>query len=331
MRELRKRNPLLQALKVIVSLGLILFLLMKISLGRLVSVVAATRPEYVAAALVIFFVSGLLGSFQWHILLRAGGIVLPFSRTFRLYFVGLFFNNFLPANVGGDAVKIYDVSRIGNDPYQVFAVTLLDRVVGITGLCLLAIIASSLLLRGGSVENLKIYTIIFAGCIAPVIALTVNRRLSGIVKRMFGMITWWGLGKRFGAIFEHLGGFRKLRILLVKLTLLAIVVQFLRVGTHIAVGRALGIEVPPQALLCFFVFIPLLGLLMTLPISLNGLGIREGTGVLLFAQIGFLQEEAFLMEFITYVVMVAVSLIGGFIFLERHLNRREPAGGEGGR
>jgi uncharacterized membrane protein YbhN (UPF0104 family) len=325
---MQTRRILLQSAKVIVSLGLIVFLLMKISPGRLVTVMEATRPGYLVLAFSIFFASGLLGSFQWHLLLRAGGIALPFSKSFQLYFVGLFFNNFLPANVGGDIVKIYDVSRFGNDPHQVLAITLLDRVIGITGLCLLAAVASLLLIGRGGIDNLRIYLIVFAGCIAPIVALTVNRRLSGVVKGLFRGITWWGLGGRFGIIFEHLGGFRRLRILLLKLTLLAIVVQLLRVGTHIAVGKALGIAMSPETALYFFVFIPLLGLLMILPISINGLGVREGTSVLLFVQIGLLAEQAFLMEFITYVVMVGVSLVGGAIFLKRHLRRLELAEGE---
>jgi hypothetical protein len=58
---------------------------------------------------------------------------------------------------------------------------------------------------------------------------------------------------------------------------------------------------------------------MMLPISINGLGIREGAGILLFTGIGFLEEEAFVMEFITYVVMVGVSLIGGALFLRRQI------------
>ena len=58
-----------------------------------------------------------------------------------------------------------------------------------------------------------------------------------------------------------------------------------------------------------------------LPISLNGLGIREGTGVLLFTQIGISKEQALLMELITYVVMVIVSLVGGVFFLVRHFRR----------
>lgn len=320
------KRILLQITKIVVSIGLIIFLLTRISPGRLMTVLEQTRPVHLLLALAIFFLSGLLGSFQWHVLLGAGGIDLPFSRTFKLYFVGLFFNNFLPANVGGDAVKIYDVSRIGNDPHQVFAITLLDRIIGITGLCLLAIAASLVLHGKGSIENLNLYILIFAGCITPVIALTLNRRLSGAVKRLFGMITWWGLGSRFQSVFDHLGSFRRLRFLLLKLTMLAILVQFMRVATHVAVGGALGIPFTPETSLSFFVFIPLLGLLMILPISINGLGVREGMGVILFTQIGLLEEQALLVEFITYVIMVLVSLLGGLFFLQRHMTMdRAPA------
>ncbi len=318
---------LLQIMKVVVSLGLILFLLSKIPPGRLMAVLEGASPLELVLAVALFFLSGLLGSYQWHLLLRAGGISLPFPKTFRLYFIGLFFNNFLPANVGGDAVKIYDVSRIGNDPHRVFAITLLDRIIGITGLCLLAVAASVILKGGGRIQNLNIYILIFLGCIAPVVALTLNRRLSGVVKRLFGMITWWGLGGRFHAVFEHLGNFRRLRFLLVKLTLLAVAVQFMRVLTHVAVGGSLGIPLSWETALSFFVFIPLLGLLMVLPISINGLGVREGMGVVLFTQIGLMQEQALLVEFITYVIMVVVSLLGGLFFLRRHLGGGgDPAG-----
>ncbi|UCF06659.1 MAG: flippase-like domain-containing protein [bacterium] len=318
---MQPKKFLLQLLKIVVSLGLIIFLLIKISPGKLVPHLASLNPLFIAVSLVVFFVSSLLGAVQWYILIRTGGIELSFPRALKLYFVGLFFNNFLPANVGGDAVKIYDVVRVGNDPYQVFAITLLDRIIGITGLCLLAIAASVSLIPIGATENLVVFMLIFIGCIAPVLALILNRRLSRGVRKLFGMIKLWGLGERFNAIFEHLGSFRHLRTLLLRLLLLALVVQFLRVATHIFVGRALGIEVTSWNFVHFYVFIPLLGLIMVLPISINGLGVREGTGILLFTRIGFSEERALLMEFLTYVVMVVVSLIGGIIFLGRHLRR----------
>lgn len=315
------KRLLLQLMKILVSLVLIVFLLYKVSPSKLAVLLGSMNPIALTASIAVFFVSSLLGSIQWHFLLKAGGIQLDFSKTFRLYFVGLFFNNFLPANVGGDAVKIYDVTRVGNDPYQVFAITLLDRIIGITGLCILALVASFILLNGGEVHNARIYIIIFIGCIAPVFALALNKRLSSSVRKLFGMITFRGLGERFDTVFRQLGSFRRLRTLLAKLTLFALVVQFMRVATHILVGKALGIELGISDLVYFYVFVPLLGLVMILPISLNGLGLREGTGILLFTQIGISKEHALLMEFITYVVMVFVSLIGGVFFLTRHLRR----------
>ena len=93
---MRYRKFISQALKIVISLGLITFLVIKISPGKLVHNLRRIEPAYLVMAVVVFFISNLLGSLQWHQLLRATGIVLPFSCTFRLYFKGLFFivNNF---------------------------------------------------------------------------------------------------------------------------------------------------------------------------------------------------------------------------------------------
>lgn len=322
---MRGRRVLLQALKAAVSVGLIAFLLYKLSPADLLSNLRNISVASLAAAAAVFFASAVLGAWQWHRLLAAGGIALAFGQTFRVYFVGLFFNNFLPAGVGGDVVKIYDVSRFGNDPYQVFATTILDRVIGIAGLCVLALAASLGLAARGGLDRLWLYALVFAGCMAPLLALVLNRRLSRAVRGLFGRITLWGLGARFDSLFRRLGEYRRVRSLLAGLAGLAVVVQFLRVVTHVLVAEALGIGVSSHVFVQFFVFVPLLGLLMVLPISINGLGVREGAGILLFTQIGFTSEQALLMELITYAIMVVVSLLGGVYFLRRNFDRRTAA------
>jgi hypothetical protein len=316
------RKALLQALKVAVSVGLIAFLLHKLSPEDLLSNLRNLAVAPLVAATGIFFASVALGAWQWHRLLGAGGIALTFGRTFRVYFIGIFFNNFLPAGVGGDVVKIYDVTKFGNDPYQVFATTMLDRLIGIAGLCVLALAASLALAAAGGLDRLWLYALVFAGCMAPLLALVLNRRLSRAVRTLFGRITLWGLGGRFDTLFRRLGEYRRVRRLLAGLAVLAVVVQFMRVVTHVLVAEALGIEVTPLAFMQFFVFVPLLGLLMVLPISINGLGVREGAGILLFTQIGFTSEQALLMELITYAIMVVVSLLGGVYFFRRNLGRQ---------
>lgn len=317
----RGRRIFWQALRILVSAGLIAVLLFRVSPSRLAGELRGIDPAWIAAAVLVFLASSLLGSIQWHVLLAAGGVPIPLRRTMSLYLTGLFFNNLLPTNIGGDVFKIYDVSRSGHDPHRVFAVTLLDRVFGITGLCLLAITASAALLALGHRGPLALYLLIFIGCTTPVAVLGLSRSLSSRLRRILGGIGLWGIGRRIELVLRHIGAFRDLRELLGRITLLTLAIQFLRIASHVAVARALGIVPGPEQLLYFYVFVPLLGLIMILPISLNGLGVREGAGVLLFTRIGLLEEQAFLMEFITYVVMVAVSIAGGFIFLRRQLRR----------
>jgi uncharacterized protein (TIRG00374 family) len=309
----------MQLLKVTVSAGLIAILLYRISPGRLIDDLGKMDPRWISVAVAIFLASSLLGAIQWHVLLSAGGVRMSVSRTVGLYFMGLFFNNLLPTNVGGDAYKIYDVVRTGHDPHKVFAITLLDRVIGITGLCILALTASLILFFSGGGADIGLYALVFAGCIAPVVALTLSRRISAPVRKTLSRIRLWGIGERLELVFSHLGSFRSLPALLGKVTALTLTIQALRITTHLAVAMALGIRPGPGDTLHFFVFVPLLGLIMMLPISINGLGLREGAGILLFTRIGMREEEAFLMEFITYVVMVSVSLIGGGLFLKRQI------------
>ncbi len=225
-------------------------------------------------------------------------------------------------------MKIFDVVRTGYDPNKVFAVTLLDRVFGITGLCLLALAASVILYAGDPESRNWLYILVFLSCVVPVLLLTLNRKISRAVRSILGKIGLWGLGGRIDRVLTHLGSLRNLRSMSGRLILLTLLIQSLRIATHICVGRSLGLEIGGWASIYFFVFVPLLGLIMTLPVSINGLGVREGAGVVLFMQIGIGEELAVLMEFITYVVQLAVSLVGGVFFITRRKGsaRREADG-----
>ena len=162
---------------------------------------------------------------------------------------------------------------------------------------------------------------IFVACVVPVFILATTSTVSKGLRKLIGSIGLWGIGKRFNQVLDHLSEFKRLRSLLLKVILVALIVQSLRILTHMVVADALNIELQPFNVFHFFIFIPLLGLIMILPISINGLGVREGTGILLFTQIGLSSEQALLMEFITYFVMVVVSMIGGIFFITRNIRR----------
>jgi uncharacterized protein (TIRG00374 family) len=313
--ERRSRRQLF--LKIVVSAGLMAFLLYKISLPELVTAVKGLDRKMLAAAVSAFFVSNLLGAFQWHSLLKADGVQLGYVRAFRFYFVGLFFNNFLPANIGGDAVKVWDVSRYGGGVYQVIAVTLLDRIIGIFCLCLLATLSALYLMADGPLLPYGWYLVIFAGCMAPALGLYFFKPLGNLVRAVVSRIRPLSIDTRMTAILDHLGAFKARKGLIVRLIGLSLVIQVLRVSTHILVGAALGLPIGTIVMCQFFVFVPLLSLAMIPPVTINGLGVREGLGILLFAGAGFSRTDAFTLEFLTYGVSVAVSLLGLAFFLSR--------------
>jgi uncharacterized protein (TIRG00374 family) len=314
--------------KIIISTALMVFLLNKISLSELAHLVAGIDLRIFGAAIGCYFLSNLMGSYQWHQLLGASGVSLSFGQAFRYYFVGLFFNNFLPANIGGDAVKVYDVTRAGSSVYQVIAVTLLDRILGVFSLCLLAVIATLYLARTDGSSPYWIYLLIFVACMMPAIGFYFFKPLTKLVRRVVGLIRPLSLDSRISSVLDYLSEFKGRKPLVARLVGLSLVIQSLRVLTHVLVGLSLGITLNFTVLCQFFVFVPLLGLAMIPPITINGLGVREGLGMLLFANAGLGETDAFAMEFLTYVGSVIVSLVGFLFFVTRRAGKNQGTNGE---
>lgn len=318
--------PVRLALKIAVSAGLLAFILRKISVPELVALVRGADAAWMGAAVAVFLVSNIVGGYQWHVLLRAGAVEISAPRTIRVYFVGLFFNNFLPASIGGDAIKVYDVSRIGSSVFQVVAVTMLDRIIGIFSLCLLAVVSVVALSSVGSTATLWPYLLVFLACMTPALALYFFRPLSRTLRWLVRFLLPPSWKEGGSSILDYLGKFKSRKRLILGLMLLSVVIQAMRVITHVLVAMSLGVSVDPVVFGLFFVFVPLLSLAMIPPITINGLGIREGLGIVLLARAGIGQTDAFAVEFLTYVVSVAVSLLGFAFFVGRRGGSAGPTG-----
>ena len=304
-------------LRIVISTALMIFLLKKLSISDLVDLVLTIDTRIFAVAILCFFLSNLLGSYQWHQLLGASGVRLRFGQTFRFYFIGLFFNNFLPANIGGDAVKVYDVTKAGSSVYQVIAVTLLDRLLGIFSLCLLALGATFYLMRTDAVGPSGMYILIFIACMTPALGFYFFKPLGKLLRRLVTFIRPLSIDERISSILDYLGEFKGRKVLVARLLGLSLLIQALRVLTHVLIGLALGIAIDFNVLCQFFIYVPLLGLAIILPISIAGLGVRESLGILLFANAGIMETDAFAMEFLTYPVSILVSLVGLLFFVSR--------------
>ena len=322
------RGTLVLAAKVIFSLGLMVFLFARIPLGELGATLRGVSPGWLAAAAGLLFASNVLGAWQWQWLLRAVEIRIPFWKVLSYYHVGLFFNNFLPANVGGDFARVLDAARYGPSRAAALSTVVMDRLLGTLALAGLALVTTLPAFRDfhqmGGLPISAVY-LALVGFFALSVVMTwvvFHPAMLPVAQRVLARLGLGGFKPALDDLAGRLQAFRDRRGLFVRLLAVALVVQVARIGVHVLVARALGLDLRLQY---FFLLVPLLAVAVSLPVSLNGIGVREGVGIVLFGLVGVGRADAFTLQFTTYLVAVAVSLLGGLVFLARAPWRRAAA------
>jgi glycosyltransferase 2 family protein len=313
------RGPLLLAVKVAFSFGLISFLFARIPLEELRTTLRGADLRWIGGAAALLLVSNVIGAWQWQGLLRGAEIRLPFWKVLSYYHVGLFFNNFLPANVGGDVARVLDASRTGASRATAFSTVLMDRLIGTVALAGLALVTTLPAVDHFHLTMVYLALVGFFVVSVGMVWAVFHPALLPALERLLARIGLGGFKPALDDLATRLQGFRDQRELFLRLLAVALVVQIARIFVHVLVARGLGLHIQ---LTYFFLLVPMLAVVISLPISLNGIGVREGAGIVLFGLVGVGRAAAFGLQFTTYLVAVAVSLLGGVVFLARLPRRR---------
>ena len=315
----RGRHVALIAAKVLFSLGLLGLLLWRIHFDQFMATMRDANRGWLAAAVALMLASNLLGAFQWGRLLRVVEIRIPYWKVCAYYHIGLFFNNFLPANIGGDIARVADSARHGPTKGAALSAVLMDRMIGTLALATLALLTT---LPAVNQFHLAVIYLALVGFFLLSLLLlwaVFHPALIPALRRALARVGLGGLGPHLSDVAVRLEGYRGRPLLYAQVFGVALITQVSRIGVHALVARSLGLTVPFQY---FLLFVPLLAVIVSLPVSLNGIGVREGAGVILFGLVGVDRAHAFSLQFTTYLVAVAVSLLGGLVFLLRIRHRR---------
>jgi uncharacterized membrane protein YbhN (UPF0104 family) len=255
-----------------------------------------------------------VSSARWRMLARVQGYDGPVSAFAAYYFIGMFFNLVLPTSVGGDVVRVwYLANRSGTGPRQgrrmaALVCVMAERVNGVLVLVALACVSAMFSPTalppwiGGGVAAIG------AAAVGAVAALPVLHQLFKKYPRV-------GDHPRLSHLRRLLAGslaYRHHPGMLFNVTALSAVVQVGNVVVVWLIGEALGLPVSPWY---YGVLVPLVTLLTLLPVSVNGMGLREAGTVLLLAPLGIAAADAVTLSFLTFAVYTAASLLGVFFYL----------------
>ena len=308
------RGLLIFLAKLGVTVALVAFVLSRLSLKEIQEVMLHPRWGWLLASLAVYAVSAFGGALQWSWILKAAGIEAPGREIRRLYFIGLFFNNFLPANIGGDAYKIVDLGRKENRAMGVFCSTLLDRIIGLTALTTLAVVFLLVAVFANIVlpPSALLLIAVTVGLVA-ILALLLSRRLGAWLPGVFQRMGLPQVARWLENVTAELALFRPKVRWLNGIFLFSLGVQFLRMLTHLLVAFGLGLTLSVEQMIQLLVLVPMLALSLTLPITINGIGLRESVSAQLLVFSGLAAPQVVAMEVAAYLVQVVFSLQGGVL------------------
>ncbi len=314
-RRSTRSRLLLVALKLGLSLGLLSFVLRNTSLEALWRTFQRVQPLWILAAMSMHGFMVAVSVWRWRLLLEAQHVRVSARTLVESFWVALFFNNFLPSNIGGDVVRIADTSKPAGSKTLATTVVLVDRVLGLFALLsvgALGAIASRA--AGVDIPGTMWIEIAALGALALCLVLFVAPSLLelGLRPLRWGGHAW--VNERITTLQHTLSRFRERPSALAGALLGAVLVQGVIVAFYALTARSLSIPLP---LVMAGVLVPVALVIQMAPVSINGFGVREAVFSFFFVRFGLGVEAAVAVSLLGTALIMLFSLGGGALFLLR--------------
>ncbi len=291
----------LAATKVIFSLGLLYFLFSQIEVEELADTLSRMEIWAVIVVIAIFGLQSCLQGLRWWLVLGGLSVPLDLGRAIRLTFVGVFFNQVMPTSVGGDAMRIWYLyqSKIGVD--MAIKSVLLERVMGVLGMCTLVAIGVAFL--GETIQPSSLRYFLMA--VLPICLVGVVVLLS-LDFMPFRLRQWRPLAELAQLANDARRIFFEPRIAIPAVILSLTVHSLSSLAVYVF---AMGLNLDVTLWQCLAI-VPMVLLSLLIPISFAGWGLRESAMVYLLGLLGVTSDAALAVSLIFGIAMIAAALPG---------------------
>lgn len=248
--------------------------------------------EY-AMAVAVLFAGNIVAITRWSLIMRT--LKAPKATTFyfRTYLIGLMFNQILPSSIGGDGYRMLEVTKLGISKRMAITSVLADRIIGFSGLILMGLLALPATYHLLPHRVFLYLTALITSCSAAVVGVYCLRFIK--VPLFEKYLRWcYDLSHTFAASFSSAND-------LIKKLIMSVITNAASAISFYFIARALG---APIHAIDFIIIIPVVNLIMMIPISMAGWGIREGAMVYFGALVGLSHPAA-----------LAISLMGGLTLI----------------
>lgn len=285
--------------RLFISVFACIFLAYKVDWSMFTNQLKQLQFGYVSLAFTCVIVCIVISAYKWFLLCRLNGEV-SFYQCFRWYYIGFFFNNFLPGSIGGDVSRIIYASKaIGTQ--QAVASVSVERLFAGIALILTTVTGIISINSGASLwGQVSIFLLLISLLLAVVFLKPCEKRMI----RLFG--------DKVSLFYKAIDQYKHKRDVLWLLLLYSILFQIFFVLVTTFLFKAMGVSVSFMAQLGL---VSIISILTMIPVSINGIGIREGAYAYLFALIGVAESISITVSLLFFVLVLIGTSIGGLFWI----------------
>ncbi|MDH5324280.1 MAG: flippase-like domain-containing protein [Gammaproteobacteria bacterium] len=315
----QKRKPStawLVVLKLLITTGLLIWIFHKFDLKNFQHTLETINHNYVLLAFVLHTIAYVIFALRWWTLLRITKDC-PFSRIVPAYYLGLFWNNFLPTAVGGDVVRIIKLRNSGFNTGELILSSMADRAIGLYSILVLGAVAFVANTQLHIPELNFTWTLLTIVLIIGGSVALLSTRCLRFFSRLFSSFENFRPAKFALSALDTVKLYVKNKSILIYVFFYSFSAQFLIILSYMLLGAALNLNVPYGV---FFAVIPVVFVASSIPISIGGLGVRESVLISLLSLYAVNPQASMALSIVYFSMLILITLPGAvFIFnLQRH-------------
>mgnify|MGYP005853681257 CR=1 FL=1 len=291
------------------------YLFSRMELATVRTTLEAANYLYLAPAAALFLGAMTSAAVKWYVLLHAQGVDIPFRAVLSYTYVGFFFNNFLPANVGGDMMRGYGLARYTERAAEAAVSVVVDRLVGLIAFMIAALVAAVVaagVMQRAELQGIELAASLGSLILAGAFALSLSRRVRARIARLFARPPLARLSPLYDRLSHSLGAYRHRYGALALALVLSWFTLTLTNLTDYCIAQSLGGGLP---LIYIFIFNPIIAFVLLVPVSIGGLGVTQAAYPFFYGLMDArLANLAFAMSLLKQLIIYVTSLSGGVLW-----------------
>lgn len=297
------------------AVGIVLIVLLfsfKVNLSKTGAELKHSDINWILAAGALHIIGLLLSAYRWQILLAVHDARAPLFDLIQSYLIGGFFNNFLPTRVGGDVYRMVDSKKYSGSLLRPFAVIVVERFSGIYGLLLIGVTALVFYPRLSEIRAFAIalLSLTVAGFLAALLFYGSERFanwLKAIVSKMPAK-----LSLKLTGLFDAFWHFSNSKRIVFYAFVLGLLLQVNVILYYFFIARGIGMSL---SFLEACIVMPILICIQLIPLTPNGIGVREFSYIYLLQPFGVTEAQAVAFSLWDYILTFSYGIIGGILYL----------------